>query len=352
MIMDEILLDAPVLIGLENGIGRITLNRPKALHALTTQMCALMSEALKAWEKDDRVQMVMVEHAAGSRGFCAGGDIRMVAESARGDGKAADTFFATEYRLNTQIKRFPKPYLSFMDGVTMGGGVGISVHGSHRIATENTLFAMPETGIGLFPDVGGSWFLPRLEGELGTWLALTGARLNCADVAAAGIATHMVASSSLMAIKNALLATDLSGDTGDKIDACLAPFAQPVKAPSYFDHIHVLNKCFAKDHVTDICIALKMADDDWATEQTQILSKRSPLSLSVSLEQLRRGRRMISFEDVMRMEYCIARHITRMHDFSEGVRAVIEEKDNRPNWSPKSLSDVRFAQVELMFEQD
>ena len=335
-------MDSPVLIRIENGVGRITLNRPKALHALTTEMCAMMSDALANWATDPAVKMLMLDHAEGSRGFCAGGDIRMVAESGRGDGKAGEAFFAIEYRLNVQIKRFPKPYLAILDGVTMGGGVGISIHGSHRIATEHALFAMPETGIGLFPDVGGSWFLPRLAGEFGTWLALTGARLKGKDVLAAGLATHFVPSARIMDLKDRVL-------VGEDLDAVLGEVSEPAGAPSYGDHIEVMNRCFAKSDMTGICLALKMADDDWATEQACILAKRSPLSLSVSLEQLRRGAKMTSFEDIMRMEYAIACHIIRTNDFSEGVRAVIEDKDNAPRWNPASLSGVTPAMVEPMF---
>ncbi len=335
--------EAPeVIIRVDNGVGRITLNRAHALHSLTTGMCAAMAEALETWADDDGVRCVLLDHAEGTRGFCAGGDIRKVAESGRGDGGEAEAFFAVEYRMNVLIKRFPKPFIAIMDGVTMGGGVGISVHGSHRIATEQTLFAMPETGIGLFPDVGGGWFLPRLAGELGTWLALTGARLKGGDVVAAGIATHFVPAADIAALKADVLA-------GGDIDAILARLAGPVAAPTYGEHAGTINRCFGKDSVSDICIALKMADDDWATAQAEILATRSPLSLCVSLRQLRLGAKMTSFEDVMRMEYRIACHITRGHDFSEGVRAVIEDKDNRPHWKPGTVSGVTDAMVERMF---
>ena len=331
-----------VLIRVENGTGRITLNRPQALHALNTEMCRLMSEALTEWAVDDKVKMVMIDHADGTRGFCAGGDIRMVAESGRWDGKAGEDFFRIEYKLNTQIKRFPKPYIALMDGVTMGGGVGISIHGSHRIATEHTLFAMPETGIGLFPDVGGSWFLPRLQGQLGTWLALTGARLKGRDVLAAGIATHFVPSENLPKLKARLLA-------GEALDTVLADYAQASQAPSYAEYLDIINHCFSRPTITDICLALKMADDDWATAQADILKSRSPLSMAVSLAQLRRGAQMSSFEDIMRMEYRIACHIIRTHDFSEGVRAVIEDKDHAPKWSPETPAGVTKAMIEAMF---
>jgi enoyl-CoA hydratase len=285
-----------VIARAENGIGRITLNRPKALHALTTEMCASMAEALTAWAHDDTVRAVVVDHAEGTRGFCAGGDIRKVAESGRKDGVEAAEFFRVEYTLNNQIKHYPKPYIAIMDGITMGGGVGISVHGSHRIVTERTVFAMPETGIGLFPDVGGGWFLPRLDGELGTWLALTGAQLRGEDVVHAGIGTHFIPSDRIEVLKKALL-------SGQSMDAALLGRTETVPQPSYAPHMTAINHCFAHDTITQISIALNNEGSAWALKQAEILTKRSPQSLAVALKQLREGRRMTSFEDVMRMEY-------------------------------------------------
>lgn len=329
--------DAEIITRIDNGIGRITLNRTKALHALTTEMCAGMAEALTAWERDSSVRAVLVDHAEGTRGFCAGGDIRKVAESGRKDGVEAAEFFRIEYTLNNQIKHYPKPYIAVMDGVTMGGGVGISVHGSHRIATERTIFAMPETGIGLFPDVGGGWFLPRLKGELGTWLALTGAQLRGSDVVAAGIATHFVPSDGIDGVKQAVL-------SGQAIDAVLAEAGETVPEPTYASHMAVINRCFSPDRMTDISIALNVDGSEWALKQAEILTKRSPQSLTVALKQLREGRRMTSFEEVMKMEYRLACRIIRTNDFSEGVRAVIEDKDNAPCWLPSGAS------VEHMFD--
>jgi enoyl-CoA hydratase len=329
-----------VIIRVENGIGRITLNRPKALHALTTEMCAAMAEALTAWKHDDTVRAVLVDHAEGTRGFCAGGDIRKVAESGRKDGVAAAEFFRVEYTLNNQIKNYPKSYIAIMDGITMGGGVGISVHGSHRIVTERTIFAMPETGIGLFPDVGGGWFLPRLEGELGAWLALTGAQLRGGDVVAAGIGTHFLPSDCVEALKWALA-------SGQTIDAALSGLAEAVSQPSYAPHMAAINRCFPHDTMTQISISLNAEGSDWALKQAEILAKRSPQSLAVALKQLREGRRMTSFEEVMKMEYRLACRIIRTRDFSEGVRAVIEDKDNAPDWlAGADLSPL----IEQMFD--
>ncbi len=337
-------LASEILVRVENGVGRITLNRPKALHALTLGMCEAMAEALTAWEKDPSVQVVMLDHAEGTRGFCAGGDIRMVAQSGRTDGREADDFFRVEYMLNTQIKRFEKPFVAMLDGITMGGGVGISVHGSHRVATDKTVFAMPETGIGLFPDVGGGWFLPRLLAELGTWLALTGAQLRGADVLAAGIATHYVPSEQITELKIEILADPAA------LNAILARRSQPAPEPSYGSHLGVMNRCFAGDSMVAILTSLSADGSEWATRQAEILAKRSPLSMSVALKQLRQGRQMVSFEDVMRMEYRVACHITRTNDFSEGVRAVIEDKDNAPKWQPETIEAVTSSMIEHMFD--
>ncbi len=333
-----------IIARIENGIGRITLNRPKALHALTIEMCMAMAEALTAWEADPAVSAVVVDHADGTRGFCAGGDIRKVAESGRTDGIAAADFFRVEYTLNAQIKHYPKPYIALMDGVTMGGGVGISVHGSHRVATDKTIFAMPETGIGLFPDVGGGWFLPRLSSELGTWLALTGAQLRGSDVKAAGLATHYVP------VVDDLKAELLAG--GD-IETVLAKFARPAPEPSYASHVDTINRCFDKDTMTAISIALNSDTDPWAHEQAAILTKRSPQSLAVALRQLREGRKMTSFDEVMIMEYRLACRITSTRDFSEGVRAVIEDKDNQPQWIDwvgEAAGQTLSSAIDLMFE--
>ncbi len=347
--MDAVTTETPVLIRVDNGIGHITLNRPHALHALNTEMCAAMSAALADWANDPAVRMVLVDHAPGTRGFCAGGDIRMVAQSGRIDGVEGAHFFAVEYRLNTQIKAFPKPYITFMDGVTMGGGVGISIHGSHRIATEHTLFAMPETGIGLFPDVGGSWFLPRLASKLGYWLALTGARLKGQDVAAAGIATHHVASEKLEPLRARLKAIGEGENTSQKLDAIFSEFSEPIQAPVYADYSEIISSAFGHGNIPAIIAALDADGGEWANAQADTLRTRSPLSLCVSLEQLKRGATMTSFDDIMRMEYRIAYHIIRSNDFSEGVRAVIEDKDNAPRWSPATLDGVTPAMVEAMF---
>ncbi|MEL6258435.1 MAG: enoyl-CoA hydratase/isomerase family protein [Pseudomonadota bacterium] len=332
-----------VLIRIDGRIGRITLNRPQALHALNQGMCDRILAALRSWRDDDAVAAVVVDHAAGTRGFCAGGDIRMLAESGAADGAEAFGFFQSEYRMNAAIKSFPKPYVAILDGITMGGGVGLSVHGSHRIATERTVFAMPETGIGLFPDVGGGWFLPRLAGELGVWLALSGARLKGGDVAAAGIATHLIASDAIEGL------IDQCIETGGDVDLALEACVQNPGPGSFAAQIETINRCFAFDRAEEIVEALERDGHDWARDQAAILKSKSPRTVKVALRQMREGAALTSFEDNMRMEYRIARRQVMSADFQEGVRAVIVDKDNTPLWSPDTLESVSSAVIDEVF---
>ncbi len=339
-----------ILIRTEGGVGRITLSRPKALHALNRAMCLAVLEALTDWAGEDSVDMAMIDHAPETRGFCAGGDIRMLAESGAGDASEARAFFHAEYRMNRAIKRFPKPCLAIMDGVTMGGGVGISVHGSHRVATPNTVFAMPETGIGLFPDVGGGWFLPRLTGELGTWLALTGARLKGPDVAAARIATHFVPSELVGNLKRQVLEADFSAGAAELLGEILRGLSHPVPAPAHAAHMEAINRCFAHDRAEDIVSALSQEGGAWAGEQVATLVTKSPETVKVALRQLREGARHEAFEETMRMEYRIGWRKVQSHDFLEGVRAVIIDKDKAPAWKPARLEDVSEADVQRYFD--
>ena len=332
------------------GVGRIILNRPKALHALNLEMCSAILDALKDWADDNSLDLVLVTHAPDSRGFCAGGDIRMLAESGALDGKEAREFFATEYRMNAAIKSFPKPYIAIMDGVTMGGGVGLSVHGSHRIATERTLFAMPETGIGLFPDVGGGWFLPRLRGELGTWLALTGARLKGADVAAARVATHYLPSELVDNLVAQIENADFSSGAAELVGEILKTQSHSVPEGSFETHMGIIKDCFSYDKSEEIVAALRGNGGEWAMAQADTIAKKSPETVKVALRQLRDGAAYETFEDNMRMEYRIGWRKVCSPDFLEGVRAVIIEKDNAPNWSPGALEAVSDADVAKYFE--
>lgn len=333
--------EAEVLTRIERSVGRITLNRPKALHALNKGMCEIMTEALLAWRDDGRVQSVLIDHA-GERGFCAGGDIRMIAESGATDAVEARAFFLTEYRLNHLMVEYPKPITAVVDGIVMGGGVGISEPARVRVATERTTYAMPETGIGLFPDVGGGWFLPRLPGETGTWLALTGARLKAADTYGLGIHNHFIPSESIEAFKAHLLTSF------DPLRSAAHHSADPGPAP-LAPHREAIDRLFAHDTVEAIFAALEAEGSDWASAQLAILKTKSPQSLKVTLRQLRAGRAMARFAEVMAMEYRLGGRVVRSHDFQEGVRAVIVDKDNTPNWSPATLEAVTDADLDALF---
>ncbi|MDP1913267.1 enoyl-CoA hydratase/isomerase family protein [Brevundimonas sp.] len=334
--------ESEVLTRVDSGVGRITLNRPKALHALNRAMCEAMTEALLVWRTDDAVQSVLIDHA-GERGFCAGGDIRMIAESGAGDASEARAFFKVEYRLNHLLFDYPKPITAIVDGIVMGGGVGISEPADIRIATERTTYAMPETGIGLFPDVGGGWFLPRLPGQTGVWLALTGARLKAADTVALGIHTHFVPAERLEALKTALA---IHPDNPQAVAASFA--ADPGPAPTAA-HREAIDRLFAFDTVEEVFAALEADGSDWALAQLATLRTKSPQALKVTLRQLRLGGSQPSFAANMALEYRLGGRVVRTHDFQEGVRAVVVDKDNRPNWSPADLSGVSEADLERLF---
>jgi enoyl-CoA hydratase len=335
--------EAPeVITRAESGVGRITLNRPQALHALTTNMCQLMIGALVAWRDDPAVKLVMIDHT-GERGFCAGGDIRMLADSGAGDGRLAREFFFTEYRLNTLLHDYEKPLVAIMDGITMGGGVGLSRPCRFRVATERTTFAMPETGIGLFPDVGGGWFLSRMSDHIGLWLALTGARIKAADCELCGIATDYVESHRIHELKAAIL-----GDPA-AIETVLTQFEAEAGRPPLAAHIDEIAHLFAGDSVEAIVGALEAADSDWARDQLAILTTKSPQTLKVAFHQLRLGGAMTRFSDNMAMEYRIGARVVQRHDFLEGVRAVIVDKDNAPRWDPPTLEAVSKTLIAGIF---
>jgi enoyl-CoA hydratase len=331
-----------VLVAVEGAVGRITLNRPQALHALTLDMVRRMSEALLTWIDNPIVKLVMIEHA-GERGFCAGGDIRMLAESGAKDGVDARRFFFEEYRLNALLHDYPKPLIAFMDGVTMGGGVGISRPCRYRVATERTTFAMPETGIGLFPDVGGGWYLSRMSDHFGLWLALTGARIKAADCELTGLATDYVESARLPQLKAALVAEP------SMVETLLTEFEGDAGRPPLGAHQDELSHLFAGDSVEAIVAALEAAGTDWAGEQLAALRTKSPQTMKVAFRQLRLSRALTHFADNMAMEYRIASRVVRRHDFVEGVRAVIVEKDNAPRWHPPTLAGVAEALLDEIF---
>jgi len=326
--------------------GIVTLNRPQALNALTLQMVHALAGKLREWASDPAVTRVVIT-AAGERAFCAGGDIRALYElGASGRHRQALVFWHDEYRLNAFIKHYPKPYVSLIDGVVMGGGVGISVHGSHRVAGDKFLFAMPEVGIGFFPDVGGTWFLPRMPGELGAWCAITGDRLKTADGVAAGIATHHVRSERFADLTDALC-----GNVS--VDAILAAFAESPGEGPMMARRAAIDRLFAGDTVEHILTLLDAeethdADGEWAAATAASIRTKSPTSLRLALAQVRRGRDW-SFEECMKAEFRIVSRIVYGHDFYEGVRAAIVDKDNAPRWRPAALADVGPAEVERHF---
>ncbi len=334
----------------EGRTGRIRLNRPGAIHALNTAMCAAMLDALEAWRVDIGIEAVLIDHAAApdgdpkkSRGFCAGGDIRMLAESGAKDGVDARAFFHTEYRMNHKLFTYVKPTVAFMDGITMGGGVGISQPCRYRVATENTRLAMPETGIGLFPDVGGGWYLSRLAGRMGQFLALTGHRLDGAECLALGLATHYLPSASLDEAKARIIADPRS------IDAILRDLSIAPPEARILSQAAEIDRLFASDELEAVFATLEADPGDWAQAQLKLLLTKSPQTMKVSLRLLHEAALMHDFADEMRQEYAVGAHVVQRHDFLEGVRAVIIDKDNAPRWDPATPEGVTDHVIDQIF---
>ncbi len=320
--------------------GIVTLTRPKALNAVTHGMVRALARALSAWENDGAVALVVIRGEG--RAFSAGGDILHIYEAGR-RGEPLIDFFADEYRLNAQIRRFPKPYVALIDGIVMGGGVGVSFHGSHRVMTENARFAMPECGIGFFPDVGGAYILPRLKGETGLWLGLTGERVGAGDSRAIGLATHTAKAADLPAIVDAL------AETGDP--AVLDRFHADMPSAIEPDRRAAIDRFFAANRLERLVERLEgeaTGGDAFAATTLATLRKRSPLSLFVAFRQIREGARL-DMDACMGMEFRIVSRMLAGHDFYEGIRAVVVDKDNAPRWRPSTLSDVAAADVEAYF---
>lgn len=322
-----------VIAGREGLAGTILMNRPRALNALDAGMIAAIHDALRGFHEDPAVRLVLLE-GAGGRAFCAGGDVRRMRELAlAGDAAGIEAFFASEYAMNLAIAEFPKPWVSLIDGVCMGGGIGVSVHGSHRIVTEHALLAMPETAIALFPDVGTSFVLPRLPGALGLWLALTGARLTGAEAVEAGLATHCVPRAELPALRQALAAEGIGA---------LGRFAVPVVPGAIAALRPAIDRCFGQPSLPAIRAALEAEGTDWARAQLATLAKMSPTSLAVTVELLRRGAGL-DLAACLRMELALTRRVTTHPDFAEGVRAVLVDKDNTPSWAPQADPATLFG---------
>ncbi|MFM2021149.1 MAG: hypothetical protein RJB02_857, partial [Pseudomonadota bacterium] len=310
-----------ILTRIDGHAGVISLNRPGAIHALTLDMVHAMTAALQAWKTDSAVQCVIIDHAEG-RGFCAGGDIAFLRNSALNDnGVSGLRFFHDEYQLNHLLYTYPKPVVAFMDGITMGGGVGISQPAHFRVATSNTRFAMPETGIGLFPDVGGGWYLSRLEGRVGQFLALTGARIDGAECLALGLATHYLASEALAEAKARIATEDV-----ERIDGILGTLAETAPDARILGNVFDINRHFASDRYEDILSSLDGDDSAWAVKELATLRTKSPQTCKVALRQLHESAALSDFADNMAMEYRIASRVLIRPDFAEGVRAVIVDK--------------------------
>jgi enoyl-CoA hydratase len=340
-----------MLVRREGAAGILSLNRPKAIHALTLPMVKAMTAALLAWRDDTAVQAVLIDHAVAddgdpklSRGFCSGGDINLLRQSVLNDGgRTGRQFFYKEYQLNHLIMTYPKPVVAFMDGITMGGGVGISAPAMYRVATPNTRFAMPETGIGLFPDVGGGWYLSRLNGRLGQYLALTGARLNGAECLWAGLATHYLAPEYLADAKARIVAHPSA------IPTILRELSTEPPQVEIAAQAAAIARLFAADAYEDILSALEAEGSDFARATLATLRTKSPQACKVALRQLSASLSLPDFAANMAMEYRIAGRVLVSHDFAEGVRAVIVDKDNAPRWNPAEPEDMSSAMVDAIF---
>ncbi|GGV56160.1 putative enoyl-CoA hydratase [Streptomyces longisporoflavus] len=333
--------EAPVLLHAEGRAGHITLNRPRAINALNHAMVRLMDEALSAWERDEHITTVVLS-GNGDRGLCAGGDIRSIHDDIRaGGGAASVAFWRDEYRLNARIARFPKPYVAVMDGIVMGGGVGVSAHGSVRIVTERSRIAMPETGIGFVPDVGGTYLLTRTPGELGTHLALTGSAVGAGDALLCGLADHYVPSERLPEFTAALAERDVS--------EVVAEFATAAPEGELAAHRQWIDACYCADSVEEIVERLYDSGDRAAKEAAETILGKSPTALKVTLAALRRARDLGSLEEVLDQEYRVSAAAITAPDMVEGIRAQVVDKDRDPHWSPAELTQVTDADVARHF---
>lgn len=328
-----------VLVSVRNGVGILTLNRPKAINSLNDAMVAGISEALHAWEHDASVHTVLLT-GSGERGLCAGGDVVALYHSAREGGADARRFWYDEYLLNAYIGSYPKPYVALMDGIVMGGGVGVASHGSVRIATDTTKMAMPEVGIGFIPDVGGTYLLSRAPGRLGLHAALTGAPFSGADAIAMGFADHYVPHDKLAAFTESVIA--------DGVENALATYAIDAPASPLSEQRGWIDECYAGDTVADILTALK-ANGTEAEDAAELIATRSPVALSATLEAVRRAAKLETLEDVLRQEYRTSCASVKSHDFVEGIRAQLVDKDRNPQWSPASIAAVTPADVAAYF---
>lgn len=329
--------------GQGSNLGIITLNRPAALNSLNQAMVLAMHEKLLEWESAKHIKAVIIKAAEGSRAFCAGGDLRSAYEQMKAHAPVTD-FFRDEYQLNRKIFHYTKPYIALLDGITMGGGVGISIHGSHRVATEKLLFAMPETGIGFFPDVGGSYFLPRLPNKTGIYLGLTGARIKTDACMETGIATHKISHEVIPDLIQELAKQVYANNPREDVSNIIQSFSTPVTQTEFEQHEETINQCFAYNKMEEILQALKKDGTAFSQQAEEMIAKKSPTSLKVSLQAMLEGSQK-TFDECMRLEYRLVSRFLRCHDFQEGIRAVIIDKDQKPVWDPSSIQAVTDQDV-------
>ncbi len=348
--VEEILFNR--VVGACGDIGVITLNRPKALNALTQTMCIAIYEALRDWQNDPAIKAVVVK-GEGEKAFCAGGDIRQLYDNGAEKVEESSTFFWHEYRMNAAIKHFTKPYIAIMDGITMGGGCGLSMHGRFRVATERLMLAMPETGIGFFPDVGGGHFLAQCPKHTGYYLGLTGNRINAADAHYMGFATHIINSSDIDLLLDALTRFEWTEHLDVSVSYVLDNLAKDAGQSALATMSDMIEQQFNHDSVDAICDALGSCDKDackdWCAKTLKTLQSKSPTSVKVAFEQLKRASTM-SFDDALKMEFTMTWHFMQNHDFYEGVRAALVDKDRNPQWKPNQLSDVSDETVAAYFD--
>ncbi len=353
--MSEINHTSEVHIFVEGRIGRIRLNRPNALNALTYEICESIIHALKRWKTDDQILAVLID-GAGDRAFCAGGDIRMMYEyGIQGKFEIPYQFWFLEYQLNALIAEYPKPYIAYMDGIVMGGGVGVSIYGKYRICTDKTLFAMPETGIGYFPDIGASYFLSRLELPVCNWLALTGGRLKGDQVLSANLATHYLSDHQQRELIKAIISLSDQKDWNlsdfDKaLQTLLFDFSTPVKHQDYQQILTYIRQYFNNiDRLESLIERLEDAKDEWAIKQLKILNQKAPFSLALTRKAMEKGTKM-SLREVLSQDLYISMHFLHSTDFYEGVKAVVIDKAYHPQWNPSKFSEITDEMISSFFQ--
>ncbi|MDZ5450019.1 enoyl-CoA hydratase/isomerase family protein [Labrys sp. ZIDIC5] len=346
MAAEETLPD--VIVERTGSLGRLRLNRPRAMNSLTRDMVHLIAPALDAFEKDAAITAVLLT-GEGERGLCAGGDIRALYEGERTPDGTGAKFWRDEYRVNARIARFPKPYLAVMDGITMGGGIGLSAHGTHRIVTERSRIAMPEVGIGFVPDVGGTWLLAHAPGEIGTYLALTGETIGPADAVYAGLADLQIPQGCIPVLIDEL--AQLTPGTGNEaVRALLARHAVQPEPARLAEHRALIDQCFAGSSVEAILQALEADGTQFALKTRDVIASKSPTSLKLTFRLIRLARQADGLEEALEREFAAAVAVAQGHDFYEGVRAAIIDKDRNPRWSPPSLAEVDDRDIEAWIQ--